>query len=265
MSEVILLGDPSVATARRFARLSPRCVRSQVEALDALRTSPRGSIWIAPGASAIGVLSGLSGPPAGIDHRLLVLRAVSAARHELLHALFRFVVTGDGRAALLPPAEMVEALASGERANLFIGAAADADDRTLILHRGNLEPLLVPVAWFRGQQGGPKADLSKLAVTDYGQTVQLGDVEAASSAILYEFDAEYRRTERKRRLVEDSSFGGALRRLRLQKRLGRDDFPGITAKEVARIERGEVKKPHSQTLAVLAQCLGVAPDEIATY
>ena len=53
--------------------------------------------------------------------------------------------------------------------------------------------------------------------------------------------------------------------LRVQKGLGRGDFPGITEKEVARLERGEVKKPHAGTLEALAERLGVAPDEIATY
>jgi hypothetical protein len=40
---------------------------------------------------------------------------------------------------------------------------------------------------------------------------------------------------------------GALRWLRLQKGPRQSDFPGVTAKEIARIERGELKKPHQQT------------------
>src|SRR5262249_54995658 len=158
--------------------------------------------------------------------------------------------------AVLPVDELTEVLASENRENLLIGAAADADDRTLILYRGTLEPLLVPMAWFRARHGGPKPDPSKLAVTDFGQTVRLGTYEAATDAMLYEFDAAYRRRAKRHSFDQDRSFGGALRRLRLQKGLGRGDFlPGVTMKEVARIERGEVRRPHAETLAALAKRL----------
>jgi hypothetical protein len=58
--------------------------------------------------------------------------------------------------------------------------------------------------------------------------VRLDAYEAATDAILYEFDEAYRRRAKRRRLVQDRSLGGALRRLRLQKGLRRADFPGIT-------------------------------------
>jgi transcriptional regulator with XRE-family HTH domain len=58
---------------------------------------------------------------------------------------------------------------------------------------------------------------------------------------------------------------GALRRLRIQRGLRRGGFAGISAKEIARIERGEVAKPHADTLARLAQRLGVKAEEIDTY
>jgi len=63
----------------------------------------------------------------------------------------------------------------------------------------------------------------------------------------------------------NSSFGGALRRLRLARGLSRDDFPDINAKTIARIERGEVEKPHGETLVKICGVLGVAPEEIETY
>jgi hypothetical protein len=37
------------------------------------------------------------------------------------------------------------------------------------------------------------------------------------------------------------------------KGLRQSDFPGLTAKEIARIERGEVKKPHQRTLKAIAK------------
>ena len=111
-------------------------------------------------------------------------------------------------------------------------------DAAVILYRGNLDPLVVPLPWFRKRSAGLNPNISDLAVTDFGQTVRLGDYEAATDAILYEFDGEYRRRAKKRQIATDR-----LRRLRLQKGLHRSDFPGLTAKEIARIERGEVRNP----------------------
>jgi transcriptional regulator with XRE-family HTH domain len=47
--------------------------------------------------------------------------------------------------------------------------------------------------------------------------------------------------------------------------LSRADFPGIHEKTIARIERGEVERPHGGTLDAIAKWLGVAPEEIETY
>ena len=89
--------------------------------------------------------------------------------------------------------------------------------------------------------------------------------EAATEAILYEFDPDFRSRERKRRIREDDSFGGSLRRLRLQKGIKRSDFPPLTSKSIARIERGEVITPHRETREILAKHLGVNEEDIATY
>jgi hypothetical protein len=64
------------------------------------------------------------------------------------------------------------------------------------------------------------------SVVDGGQTVRLGEFEAAADAILYAFDAEARRRAKQRSIEKDASFGGALRRLRLQRGLRREDFEG---------------------------------------
>jgi transcriptional regulator with XRE-family HTH domain len=54
-------------------------------------------------------------------------------------------------------------------------------------------------------------------------------------------------------------------RLRKQRRLKRSDFAPISAKEIARIERNEVEKPHARTLETIAERLGVRPEEIESY
>jgi hypothetical protein len=183
----------------------------------------------------------------------------------LLHAIFRFVDSADEGFRLLPTNEISEVLGSSTRQDRFIGVAAAGNDAAAILYRGNLDPLVVPVTWFRRRASGPRPDLARLAVSDFGQTVGLGDYQAATDAILYEFDGAYRRRAKARLIAQDRSFGGALRRIRLQRGLARTDFPGINAKEIARIERGEGKRPHAHTLVALAKRLGVAPASIATF
>ena len=89
--------------------------------------------------------------------------------------------------------------------------------------------------------------------------------DVAATAIPYEFDDAYRRRAKRRAVGRDESFGGALRRLRLLKGLRRSDFRGITAKAIGRIERGEVKKPHPRTMAIVAKRLGVPAAQVPTY
>jgi hypothetical protein len=264
MTEAVFLIDPEERFAQHFAAIRPKILRSHDEVRDAFERHWRHALWIAPAASSMQRLAGaLLGSRKG-DQRLLVLGRIEGARRELLHALFRFVVAVDEGVKVLPPNEIAEVLASPNREDLFIGGAVDATDRVLVLYRGNLESLVVPLRWFT-RAGGPRADANDFEVTDFGQTVRLGPLEAAADAILYEFDPEARRRAKQRSIEKDASFGGALRRLRLQRALRREDFDGISAKEIARIERGEVAKPHAETVGKLAARLGVKPEDIETY
>jgi hypothetical protein len=265
MSEPLLLVEPHGHASRLFTRLGADRLRSESEIRTALSRHGHRALWIATSTAAIHLLLGSFPHRPLRDHRLLALERASGDRHGLLHALFRFVVSADEGARLLPTDELAAVLSAPNRADLFIGAAVASSDAAVILYRGNLEPLVVSLAWFRVRPDGPRPDLIDLAVTDFGQTVRLGAYEGATDAILYEFDEDYRRRAKARQVDSDRSLGGALRRLRLQKGLRQSDFPGVTAKEIARIERGEVKKPHQQTLAEIAKRMGVSADEISTY
>ncbi len=138
-------------------------------------------------------------------------------------------------------------------------------DRALVLYRGNLERLVVPFSWFKTVPKGPRPDFSRSCVADFGQTIALGEYEAAVDAVLFEFDADARRRMKDREIAQDDSFGGALRRRRLELGLSRSDFAPLRAKTIARIERGEVAEPHGATMDVIAQRLGVSADEIGSY
>ncbi len=264
MTEAVFLVDHDGKSAKHFAALRPKTLRSGEEIREAFEVHWRRALWIVPAASSTQRLAAsLHGSRKG-DQRLLVLGRVEGARRELLYALFRFVVAQEEGMKLLAADEIAEVLASEHRDDLFIGGAVDAADRGVVLYRGNLESLVVPLAWFV-RPGGPRAAPDDFEVTDGGQTVRLGAFEAAADAILYEFDPEARRRAKQRSLEKDASFGGALRRLRLQRGLRREDFEGISAKEIARIERSEVAKPHAETIAKLAARLGVKAEEIETY
>lgn len=263
MSEPLLVVEPRGHANRELARLDADRLRTESEIRDALERSGRRAVWVAPSVAAVQLLlAALAGRPKG-DQRLLSLEPANGARHSLLHAIFRFVVSADEGIRLLRVDELADVLGAANREDLFVGVAVA--DAVVVLYRGNLEPMVVPLAWFRTRPGGPKPDTADLAITDSGQTVRLGEYEAATDAILYEFDAAYRRRAKKREVERDNSFGGALRRLRLQKGLRRNDFDGVTAKEIARIERGEVKKPHPRTVATVAKRLGVPAKQVATY
>jgi len=168
---------------------------------------------------------------------------------------------------LLPVEELFDVLSapSKEAANLFIAGVADPQSQTLALTRGNMKTITVPWSMFEPSGTGVQPDFGRLSLTDYGHTVRLGDYEAAADAILYEADLEFRRKNRKKLLAEEKTFGASLRRLRHQKVLSRSDFAPLSAKTIARIERGEVEKPHGETLRTIADRLGVEPEEIESY
>ncbi len=193
---------------------------------------------------------------------LVALEPVAPHRLPLLHHLFKSVIAG---AELLELNDLLEVVDSPKRRDLFIGGTVDPDDQALVLYRGDFTSLLVPFAWFESRPVAGPPDWARFQVTDFGQTLRMGNYEAATDAILYDFDPIFRREEKMRLLQQDDSFGASLRRLRLQRGLRRGDFPPLSAKEVARIERGEVRKPHRHTLLTLANRLGVEPDAIAEY
>jgi DNA-binding Xre family transcriptional regulator len=166
----------------------------------------------------------------------------------------------------IPAEELVEVFEAENRPDLFIGGSVNHATDTITFWRGDLKPLTVPFSAFEKSGTGTKLDFNKFAVIDCGQTVQLGDYEAAVDAILYEYDPDYRRRISKQRLQEEQTFGASLRRLRKQRGLRREDFePELSAKTIARIEQGKVKRIQKKTLNALAERLSVEPDAIETF
>lgn len=260
---LLLVADPGT---REWAGFPGRPLRSLDEVLGAFdRTSGARApvVWVADEPARVCPLAQHQ-PRGGANHRLLLLKGASWMEREVLSLVFRFVVAPGHGMRLLAPQELRDVLAAPEREDLFIGGFVSPCDDLVVLYRGTLEPLAVPFSWFQ-RRPSARPDFQRLAVTDYGQTVSLGEWEVSTDAILYAHDAAYRKRARQRQLERDDSFGASIRRLRLSHGLRRGDFPGVSDKEIARIERGEIATPHRRTLETLAARLGVPVEELGSY
>jgi hypothetical protein len=249
---------------RRRLPISFHRLNTGDEIVDTFLSAERRSVWLAPNDSFVALIAKAVHEPRG-DHRLIVFDDRPSRSCDLANVYFRYVVPSIRDVKVLEAEELGEVLAASNREDLFIGGIVDEQKELLVLFRGNLEPLVVPLTWFVGGEASPEPDYRRLSITDYGNTVCLGEFEAATDAILYEFDPEFRRRAKERQRAADPTFGGSMRRLRLQKGLARADFPGVTEKTIARIERNEVESPRPATLRALAKRLGVPVEELGSY
>lgn len=261
----VFLLDRGTHRTAHFLSLRPEIVSSAASLRDSLGKATKDSLWIIyePSLTA-SLLKALPLRSASLGGAL-ILHPIKLENLPALTTWFRRIAFSTS-GAFLPPDELAEALDAENRAELFLGGSIDRDSKTITLWRGNLEPLTVPFAAFETSGDGIEPDFEKLSVTDHGQTIRLGEYEAASDAILYESDPDYRRHVAKQRRQSERSFGASLRRLRNQRGLAREDFgPDVAAKTIARIERGKVQRIRAKTLKVIAEKLSVDPDDIETY
>jgi hypothetical protein len=263
MTEALVLIDPSDDMVAMLADRPVRVLRTEAEIAAELATSTPG-IWIVLSAGRLALRDRLV-RQRGISRRVLCLSDASPQKLRLLNDLFQQVVSATNPVKLLAKEQVLEVLKADHPDHLFIGGYVDHDDQQVVLYRGNIEPLFVPFSWFTDYESPISPDFSDFEITDFGQTVRLGDYEAANTAVLYEFDAAFRAWDKKRQRALDDSLGGCIRRLRLSKGVKRHEFPPLNEKTIARIERGETPQPDERTLAVIAKRLGVRPDELHSY
>jgi hypothetical protein len=254
------------ARRARSLQIAGRRIRSE-RALKSVFLEERGarrpSLFVSSTATHLAALAGVAHQERG-NLRLFLFEQVSPERREYLQTLFRTVVSVGGDVHLLRSDELAEVLSADTRGDHFVGGAVNPVEEVVVLYRGSFDRLSVPLTWFQ-RISDAQPDFADFEVIDYGQTVRFGEFEVATDAILYDFDPEYRSRARKRQLELDGSFGGSLRRLRELRGVRRSDFPSISAKEIARIERGEVKRPREETVKAIAKHLGVSPEELPTY
>jgi DNA-binding Xre family transcriptional regulator len=255
----------SKARSKAFAVLNARVVDNVSKLRKELERPETNALWISYDKSLTRELLKSIARPNLLLGEAVFLHDLAPKSIAALTSYFKHVAfSEDG--GFLPPEELAEVLRSDNRAALFIGGFVDTTTKTITLWRGNLESLTVPFSAFPKSGDGTKPDFSKFAMTDYGQTIQLGTYEAAADAILYEYDPDYRRRIKKERQASEQSFGASLRRLRKQRGLSRDDFaPAVASKTVARIEQGQVKRIQQKTLQALADRLEVSPEELGSF
>lgn len=263
-SQMFLL-DRARKRPAQFASLHPQVVSSVTALRDSLSYATRDSLWISYASDLTEALvKNISWPPSSLGLGLFVHSLDMKTILTLTACFRRFAFTTGG--GFLPAEELAEVLEAENRPDLFIGGSVDNATETITFWRGNVKPLTVPFSAFETSGDGTAPDFNNFSVIDSGQTVQLGDYEAAVDSILYEYNSEYRRRISRKRLQEDQSFGASLRRLRKQRGLRRQDFePHVSAKTIARIETGKVKRIQKKTRNALAERLSVEPEKIATF
>lgn len=261
----VLSGRAKRSSARRLGRVY--WVDSDKSLVQAYRAAKRSDILIAErGQLPLIKLArlGLRSTELNRAPHLIVTDRIAITTRAASQAFFDEVLDR-GNVNLLPKSELREVLSAPHRNDLFIATAYLPEADALVLYRGTLGRLVVPLSWFRSREEGPQPDPGRAATTDYGQTIRLGDYEVAGDAVLYEFDPEYRRRAKERMRRHDPSLGGSIRRLRLQKGLSQSDFPDVPPRTIGRIERGEVQNPRVDTLEQIASILEVDVDELRSF
>ncbi|MCC5828415.1 MAG: helix-turn-helix transcriptional regulator [Phycisphaeraceae bacterium] len=249
----------------RFRALKASRVRKP-ELHDVLRSSRKTDLWILYSQqAALDILSHVEWRNRPACGAALLLDDVRASVLEALEGCFSQVAFSGSRGAVLSPEELSDAMIADHRGDLAIMGVMDDQSRTLTLWRGDMSKLVVPFSAFDNTSDVEKPDFDRFSIVDHGQTIRFGEYEAAFDSLLYDYDPDFRRELKKKRRKSDQSFGASLRRLRKQRRLSRDSFPPLTAKTIARIERGEVSTPRGKTLATIAERLGVEPEEIEGF
>lgn len=261
----MILLDRRSKRAAVFAGLHPRVVTSATDLRHSVAHASKDSVWVSYASDLTDALvKRATAIPSTLGSGLF-LHALDIKSIPVLSSLFRRIAfTVDG--GFIPAEELAEVLDAENRADHFIGGFVNKANETITFWRGNLDSLTVPFAAFEKSGDGTEPNFDAFSVIDCGQTVKLGDYEAAVDALLYEYDPAFRRAISKQRLQEERSFGAALRRLRKQRGLRREDFaPDVAAKTVARIEQGRVSRIQKKTLNALAKRLAVEPEEIGRF
>lgn len=252
------------AKSQSVDALVPKWINSSLEASKAVRSVDANVVWIVRKESLADCVAqdvAASNVWRKTGYLLLLLDARSALLPSL-EKRFRAVAFAS---SILPKEELDEVLKSPDREDRFIGGVVDEDSMTVILWRGNFDPIAVPFKAFPATANGIRPNFDKFSVIDYGQSLRFGNYESDAEAVLYEYASDFRRRLKQTRFAKEASLGASIRRLRKQKRLTRNDFGSVDPKTLARIEQGNVKTPRHSTLKEISKVLGVSQAQLSSY
>ncbi len=92
--------------------------------------------------------------------------------------------------------DLIEVFKSSNSENLFVGISVRKSKEFIILLRGKkFKQMTIPSSWFSRYKNSnsPNPDFDDFEIIDYGHTIRLGKYEAATEAVLYDFDPEYKK------------------------------------------------------------------------
>jgi hypothetical protein len=231
-------------------------VAGSAEAARAAPARTAGTILVAMNESALDAITRVIARERRRNGSLLVPFVPRGRLLPALYRVFRRVAFYDATIAAFDPVNLPAVLARRD-SGLLLGAMVDEFASIITLCRGDLSLLSVPWEWFEAQARTSLSPSEQVAIGDEGRTILIGSCSFAVDDAVAAMDPVYRRFLRRRRWEASDDLGGRIRRRRLQMRLRREDFPGIDAKTLARIERGEIRRPQRETLRLIAQTLGV--------
>lgn len=180
----MFLLDKAKKRPARFSALHPEVVSSVGAVRESVAKATKDTLWVSYERDLTEALVKAVYGPSRLLGKAVLIHVLNPQSIPALTGYFqRFAfASNDG---FLPPNELSEALRVENAADLFIGGNVDAANQTMTLWRGNLEPLTVPFSAFENSGDGLAPDFSRFSATDFGQTIRLGDYEAAADAILY--------------------------------------------------------------------------------
>lgn len=256
--------SPQTRPSGRGGSLVLHWVKSLAKAKQAARSKDAHAIWIISKSKLANCIAREVATTC-FSGKLGYVVLLKTVRLPLLPALEKRFKQVAFPSSALPEEELKSVLIAPDRSDRVVGGTVDEPSKTITLWRGDLKPLIVPFDAFSPTAKGIVPRFNLFSVTDYGNTLKFGDYEAAADAVLYEYDPEFRRRLKQRRFANEDSLGASIRRLRMQRQLTRDDFPEIDPKTLARIENGHVRKPHADTLEIIATRLGTRPEELSSF
>jgi len=146
-----------------------------------------------------------------------------------------------------------------EQNHLSVAAAEVIGDRLVVMSRASRSyeigfdayPALARIPVAERSRFKIEADGVFLHWPHAGVSLDLHEIRLA-------LDPSLRAEARTQRLAHDRAFGGAVRALRQQHGLPRASIPGLSARDVRRIESGYV--PGAEAIDALARAHGMDPD-----